>query len=61
MSFSPARGGIFFLIGLPIGFILAGLGIAVSGGELAAPQIAPFAFAIAAAIGVGAAFWKPKA
>ncbi|RGP40361.1 hypothetical protein BPTFM16_00645 [Altererythrobacter insulae] len=60
MSVSTARGGIFFLIGLPVGFILAGLGIAISGGELVAPNIAPFAFAVAAAIGVTAALWKTK-
>lgn len=60
MTFSPARGGVFFLIGLPIGFILSALGFAIGGLEISAPQIAPFALALAAMIGLGAAVWKPE-
>jgi len=60
MQFSLARTGIFFLIGLPIGFILSALGFAVSGQEISAPQIAPFAGGIAVVIGVVAGLWSPS-
>ena len=60
MSLSPARGGVFFLIGLPIGFILSALGFAVTGQAISAPEIAPFALAIALIVGAVAAFWTPQ-
>ncbi len=59
MTFSPARAGIFFLIGLPIGFILSALGFIVSGQEISAPQIAPYAVGIAIVIGLAAGLWRP--
>ena len=59
MKFSPARAGIFFLIGLPIGFILSALGFAVSGQNISAPQIAPFAGGIAIVIAIAAGLWRP--
>lgn len=59
MSFSPARAGVFFLIGLPIGFILSALGFVVSGQAISAPDIAPFALAIAVIVGLVAGLWKP--
>ena len=59
MNFSPVRAGIFFLIGLPVGFILSALGFAVTGQEISAPQIAPFAGGIAIVIAVAAGLWRP--
>ena len=59
MTFSPARAGVFFLIGLPIGFILSALGFAVTGQEISAPQIAPYAGGIAIVIAVAAGLWRP--
>ena len=61
MKFSPTRAGVFFLIGLPIGFILSALGFVVSGQEINAPDIAPFALAIAVIVGCVAGLWKPPA
>ncbi|RIV89104.1 hypothetical protein [Aurantiacibacter zhengii] len=58
MTFSPARAGVFFLIGLPIGFVLSALGFVVSGQEISAPQIAPFAGGIAIVIAVAAGLWR---
>ncbi len=60
MTFSPGRAGVFSLIGLPIGFILSALGFVVSGQPISAPDIAPFAAAIALAVGLTAGFWKPE-
>lgn len=60
MSFSPGRAGVFFLIGLPIGFILSALGFVVLGQAISAPDIAPFALAIAAIFGLVAGLWKPQ-
>ena len=57
MTFSLARGGIFFLIGLPIAFVLTALVLATFGRALSAAQIAPFAVVIAALPGLGAAVW----
>ncbi len=59
MSFSPGRAGVFFLIGLPVGFILTALGFAVSGQQISAPQIAPFAGGIAIVIAIAAGLWRP--
>ena len=59
MTFSPGRAGVFFLIGLPIGFILSALGFVVSGQEINAPQIAPYAGGIAIVIGIAAGLWRP--
>ncbi|KLI63638.1 hypothetical protein [Aurantiacibacter marinus] len=59
MTFSPARAGIFFLFGLPIGFILSALGFAIGGLEITAPAIAPFAGGIAVLIAIAAGLWKP--
>ena len=59
MSFSPGRAGVFFLIGLPVGFILTALGFAVSGQQISAPQIAPFASGIAIVIAIAAGLWRP--
>lgn len=59
MTFSPVRAGIFFLIGLPVGFILSAFGFAVTGREISAPQIAPYAGGIAIVIAVAAGLWRP--
>ena len=59
MSFSPGRAGVFFLIGLPVGFILVALAYAVSGRDISAPQIAPFAGGIAIVIAIAAELWRP--
>ncbi|WP_120078320.1 hypothetical protein [Aurantiacibacter odishensis] len=59
MKFSLARAGVFLLIGLPIGFILSALGFAVTGQEISAPQIAPFAGGIAIVIAAAAGLWRP--
>lgn len=61
MTLSPARGLVFFVIGLPIGFILSALGFAITGREIVAPALAPYALAIAAIGGIGAAAWKWRA
>ncbi|MDA0818964.1 MAG: hypothetical protein O3C52_02810 [Proteobacteria bacterium] len=58
MSFSLARSGVFLLIGLPIGFILTALGFVVTGREISAPLIAPYALGMALVIALGAAVWK---
>jgi NADH:ubiquinone oxidoreductase subunit 6 (subunit J) len=60
VTFSPGRAGVFLLIGLPIGFILSALGFAVSGQEISAPEIAPYAGAIAVVNGIAAGLWKPQ-
>ena len=57
-GFSPARALVFLVIGLPIGFILSGLGFAVTDQEITAPNIAPYALAIAVLTGICAGFWK---
>lgn len=59
MTFSSARAGVFFLIGLPIGFIFSALGFVISGQEISAPQIAPFAGGIAIVIAIAAGLWRP--
>ena len=59
MTFSPARSLVFFIIGLPLGFILSALGFATIAQPIAAPAIAPWALGIAALIGIGAGLWKP--
>ncbi len=58
MTLSPGRGLVFFMIGLPIGFIFSALGFAVIGREIAAPALAPYALAIAAISGIAAAIRK---
>ncbi len=58
MTLSPGRGLVFFVIGLPIGFILSALGFAIAGRGIAAPALAPFALTIAAIGGIGAAIWN---
>ena len=52
MTFSPARAGVFFLIGLPIGFILSALGFVILGRGIDAPAISPYALGIAAIVGL---------
>jgi hypothetical protein len=59
VTLSPGRGLVFFMMGLPIGFILAALGFAIAGRAIAAPALAPYALTIAAIGGLGAAIWKP--
>ncbi|WP_109806847.1 hypothetical protein [Sphingosinithalassobacter portus] len=60
MSLSPLRGLVFFLIGLPVGFILSALAFVVMGRDTVAPDLAPYAVAIAAFGGIVAAIWNPK-
>ncbi|SFP40173.1 hypothetical protein SAMN04488060_2702 [Qipengyuania nanhaisediminis] len=54
MTFSPARAGVLFLIGLPIGFILSALGFVILSRDIDAPAIAPYALVIAAIFGLAA-------
>ena len=58
MTFSAGRAGVFFMIGLPIGFILAALGFVIAEREIAAPAMAPLALAIAVIVGVVAGLRK---
>ena len=60
MTFSPTRTLVYFMIGLPIGFILTALGFVATGQEIAAPALVPWAAGIAAIIGIAAGFWKPQ-
>ncbi|ALE16735.1 hypothetical protein AMC99_01442 [Altererythrobacter epoxidivorans] len=60
MSISAGRALVFFMIGLPIGFILTALGFVVTDREIDAGAMAPWALAIAAATGLVAAFGKPS-
>jgi hypothetical protein len=60
MTPSLGRGFVFFMMGLPLGFILAALYFAVAGREITAPALAPYALTIAAIGGIGAALWKPS-
>lgn len=59
MTFSPVRALVFFMIGLPIGFILSALGFVATDQEIAAPALVPWAAGIAAIISIGAGFRKP--
>ncbi|SMQ57829.1 hypothetical protein SAMN06297468_0061 [Altererythrobacter xiamenensis] len=61
MSFSPARALVFFVIGLPIGFILSALGFTILSRDISAPAIAPWALVIAAIGGIGAGLRKEQA
>jgi hypothetical protein len=58
MKLSLVRALVFFLLGLPVGFILSALGFAVASREIAAPALAPYALIIAAICGIVAATWK---
>lgn len=60
MTISPGRGLVFFMIGLPIGFIMSALGFVIMERTIAGPAIAPFALAIAVLVGLIATFWKPS-
>lgn len=59
MTFSPARLLVFFMIGLPIGFILSALAFVTLGHPIEASALAPWAGGVALLIGLGAAFWRP--
>ena len=61
MTFSPGRALVFFMIGLPIGFILSALTFTILSREIEAPAIAPWALAIAAAVGLVAGLRKEQA
>lgn len=52
MSFSTPRFLVFSMVGLPVAFILTALGFAVSERPIVAGHIFPWAFGIAATIGV---------
>ncbi len=56
MTFSPVRSMIFFMIGLPIGFILSALIFVSLGRPIEAAALAPFALAVAVVIGTVAGF-----
>lgn len=60
MTLSPLRGPVSFLLGLPVGFILAALGFAVTGRAIEAPALAPYALGIAAICGVAAVARKNR-
>jgi hypothetical protein len=59
MQFSALRALVFFLIGLPIGFIAVAFAFAVSQTAIAAGAILPWALAIAAGTGCVGGFQKP--
>jgi len=59
LTFSPVRALVFFMIGLPIGFILSALGFVATGQEIAAPALVPWAAGTAAIISIGAGFRQP--
>jgi hypothetical protein len=56
VSISAGRAAVFFLIALPIGFILTALGFVVTGRAIEAPAMAPWALLIALVAGAVAAF-----
>ena len=58
MQFSFARLLLFAGAGLPVGFILVALGFAVAGMTISAPQIFPWALAIAGLAGVVGGLWR---
>ncbi len=60
MTISLVRGLVFFMLGLPIGFVLSALGFVATGREIAAPELAPYALSIAAIGGAIAAVSKPS-
>ncbi|MEQ8405096.1 MAG: hypothetical protein RKE49_08355 [Oceanicaulis sp.] len=58
MTFKPLRALVFFVIGLPVGFIAAAFAFAVMQAGLSAAAILPWALAIAVAAGLLGGFWK---
>ena len=58
MKFSFARAVVFFLISLPIGFILTALGFAVTQSQIDASEIFPWALAFAVLAGCASGFWR---
>jgi len=58
MKFVPLRALIFFIIGIPVGFILTALGFAVTQTQITAPAVFPFALGIAAVAGIAGSFQK---
>ena len=58
MTFSFPRAAVFFMIGLPIGFILSALGFVILENEISAAALAPWAAGIAALVGIAAGFRK---
>jgi hypothetical protein len=59
MTFSPTRSLVFFIIGLPLGFILSALAFVTMAQPIEAPAIAPWALGIATVIAIGAGLWRP--
>lgn len=59
MRFVFGRALVFFMIGLPIGFILSALAFTITGREIIASELAPFALGISVIAGIGAVIWKP--
>jgi hypothetical protein len=60
MSFTPIRALVFFVLGLPFGFIVTGLGFAVTQTPFAAATIAPWALAFAAVTGAIGGFQNKR-
>ena len=60
MKVSFARGFIFALIALPLGFILTAFGFAVTQTPIEAPSILPWALAISVGVGCVAGIWRPS-
>jgi hypothetical protein len=58
MKYSIIRGLIFFVLALPIGFILSALGFIAAGYEIVALELALCALVIATVIGICAAVWR---
>lgn len=58
MTFSLTRFLVFWIVGLPLGFILTALGFAVMERSIVASQIFPWALGFAVLVGVLGAFWK---
>ena len=59
MKLSLGRGLVFFIMGLPIGFILSALAFAILGRSIVAPELAPYALIFAAIAGIATAVGKP--
>lgn len=59
MKFSPLRAAVFFVIGLPVGFILAALGFAVARAPIEAGSVFPWALGLAAIAGLAGGLKTP--
>lgn len=61
MKFVPLRALVFFLIGLPVGFIAVAFAFAVTQAGISAGAILPWALGIAAGSGLLGGLQRPQA